>query len=90
MIGLANLDDVVKVIRSAKDSAEASEELQKGYLSFDLILFHVLDSFHAPNQGFQSIQFSKFFHIEMQDSMSRMHKLMPCWPCPYGDLQILR
>lgn len=31
LIGLANLDGVVKVIRSAKDSAEASEELQKGF-----------------------------------------------------------
>jgi len=30
LIGLANLDGVVKVIRSAKDSTEASEGLQKG------------------------------------------------------------
>ena len=42
LIGLANLDGVVKVIRRAKDSAEASEGLQKGYLRFDLIVFHVL------------------------------------------------
>lgn len=57
LIGLANLDGVVKVIRSAKDSAEASEELQKGYLLFDLILLHVLHNFHyEANQGLQRIK----------------------------------
>lgn len=46
LIGLVNLDGVVKVICSVKDSVEVFEELQKGYFLFDFIFFYVLYNFY--------------------------------------------